>query len=68
MVQKEEKKEMIRIHSIAAKIVAAIQVTIIVVVVAMIGALMPVVSEYVPAEAFQKVNRNIMLVVLTGVV
>ena len=68
MGQKEEKKEMIRIHSIAVKIVAAIQVTIIVVVVAMIGALMPVVSEYVPAEAFQKVNRNIMLVVLTGVV
>lgn len=68
MVQKEEKRIMALLNSIAVKMVWGIQLAIIVVVVAMIVALMPIVKEYIPEEAFDRVNSNIMLVVLGGIV
>lgn len=68
MVQKEEKRIMALLNSIAVKMVWGIQLAIIVVVVAMIVTLMPIVKEYIPEEAFDRVNSNIMLVVLGGIV
>lgn len=68
MKQNEEKKEMIRIHSIAAKIVAAVQLAVIGVAAAMVIALMPIVREYIPADQFSVVNQKIVVVVIAGVI
>ena len=68
MKQNEEKKEMLRIHSIAAKIVAAVQFAVIGVAAAMVIALMPIVREYIPVDKFSVVNQKIVVVVIAGVI
>ncbi|MBQ4523874.1 MAG: hypothetical protein IJA10_13130 [Lachnospiraceae bacterium] len=65
MEQNKQKKNLL--HSIAVKMVWTVQSTIIVVVAIMIMSLMPIVKQYVPAEAFQEVNKKIVIVVIVGV-
>ena len=55
-------------HSIAVKVVWAVQLAVIVAVVIMILAVMPIVKQYVPADAFVQVNKSILLVVIISVV
>lgn len=65
MEQKKQKKNLL--HSIAVKMVWTVQSTVIVVVAIMIMALMPIMKQYVPTDAFHQVNKKIMFVVLIGI-
>lgn len=65
MEQKKVKKN--PLFSIAVKMIITVQSTIIVVMLAMIFSLMPIVKQYVPTDAFQTVNKKILIVVLVGV-
>ena len=56
------------LHSIAVKMVWGLQIAVIVVVAAMIVALMPIMKEYVPEEAFGEMNNKILVVAIMGVV
>lgn len=55
-------------NSIAVKFVWAVQIAVIAVIAVMIIAIMPIVKEYVPQDAFQDVNKKIMLVAILGIV
>ena len=68
MTQNETKKGTMLLHSIAVKMVWGLQIAVIVVVAAMIVALMPIMKEYVPEEAFGEVNNKILVVAIMGVV
>lgn len=56
------------LHTISVKVVWAVQIGIILAIVAMIIALMPVMKEYIPAEEFARVNRNIIIVAVFVIV
>lgn len=56
------------LHTISVKVVWAVQIGIILAIVAMIIALMPIMKEYVPAEEFARVNKNIIIVAVFVIV
>lgn len=65
---KEKKNNTSLLHSIAIKLVWATQIAVIGTAIMMIIALMPIVKQYVPTDAFNEVNIKVMFVVILGVI